>query len=263
MNNIHPTAVIGESVELGDNVTIGAYAIVESGAKLGNNCVLEPHARVTSYARISDNCKICSFAVVGGEPQDLHFDSSTPSYVELGEGSVVRENATIHRATLANASTKVGKNAFLMASSHIGHDCVIGDNYIAACFSALGGFVEIGKDVFVSGGVVVHQRARIGEGVIVSGNAAISMDIPPYTIAFERNLLAGLNLVGMNRRKMQRAEIAEVKSLYMQVYKTTSPRKTALELLENNVATTEAGKLFLEFFKPEHRYLAPRDKGHQ
>lgn len=257
---IHPTAVIEDGVKLGENVKVGAYAVIESGAVIGNNCVIEHHASIRKYARIGDNCKIASFAVVAGDPQDLHFDTSIQSYVEIGEGSTVREGATIHRATVEGASTKIGKNALLMANSHIAHDCVIGDNFIQACYSALAGHVHVGNDVFLSGGSMIHQRCRIGEGVIISGNSAVSMDIPPYTIAFERNLLAGLNLIGMNRRKMLREEIAEVKSLYMQVYKTTSARKNALELLESGAAKTQAGKKFLEFFKEEKRYLAPRER---
>lgn len=257
---IHPTAIIEDGVQLGENVKVGAYAVIESGAVIGNNCVIEHHASIRGYARIGDNCKIASFAVIAGDPQDLHFDTSIKSYVEIGEGSTIREGVTIHRATFEGMSTKIGKNALMMANSHIGHDCVVGDNYIQACFSALGGHVHIGNDVFVSGGVMVHQRCRIGDGVIVSGNGAMSMDIPPYTIAFERNFLAGLNLIGMNRRKMPREEIAEVKSLYMQVFKTTAARKTALALLEAGVAKTSAGKNFLEFFKEEKRYVAPRDR---
>ena len=257
---IHPTAVIEDGVKLGENVKVGAYAVIESGAVIGNGCVIEHHASIRKYARIGDNCKIASFAVIAGDPQDLHFDTSIQSYVEIGEGSTVREGATIHRATFEGASTKIGKNALLMANSHIAHDCVIGDNFIQACYSALAGHVHVGNDVFFSGGSMIHQRCRIGEGVIVSGNSAVSMDIPPYTIAFERNLLAGLNLIGMNRRKMLREEIAEVKSLYMQVYKTTSARKNALALLESGAAKTQAGKKFLEFFKEEKRYLAPRER---
>ena len=257
---IHPTAIIEDGATLGENVKVGAYAVIESGAVIGDNCVIEHHASIRKYARIGNNCTIASFAVIAGEPQDLHFDSSIKSYVEIGDGSTIREGATIHRATVPEASTKIGKNALLMANSHIGHDCVVGDNYIQACFAALGGHIHIGNDVFVSGGVMIHQRNRVGDGVIISGNAAVSMDVPPYTIAFERNLLAGLNLVGMNRRKMPREEIAEVKSLYMQVYKTTSARKTALTLLEEGGAKTSAGKKFLEFFKEEKRYLAPRER---
>ena len=87
MSTIHPTAILGENVLLGENVAVGAYAIIEGGAQIGDGCVIEPHARVCGWARIAENCKIGSFAVVGGEPQDLHFDSSVPSYVEIGAGS--------------------------------------------------------------------------------------------------------------------------------------------------------------------------------
>jgi len=257
--NIHSTAVLGENVSLGENVKIGAYAIVEDGAVLGDGCVVEPHAKICSSARIGRNCRLCSFAVVGGEPQDLHFDSSTVSFVELGDNSVVRESSTIHRATVAGASTKIGKNAFLMASSHIGHDCVAGDNFILGCFAALAGHVKVANDVFVSGGVMIHQRVRIGDGVIASGNSAASMDIPPYVIAFSRNLLGGLNLVGMNRRKMPREDIAEVKALYARVFATHSVRRNALEAIAEGAAKTAAGKNFLDFFTPDGRhYLTPR-----
>jgi len=256
---IDPTAIIGSGAKLGEGVEVGAYAIIEGGAEIGAGCVVEPHAKICRWARIAAGCRICSFAVVGGEPQDLHFDPSTPAYVELGENSVVRESATIHRATAPGGATKIGRNAFMMASSHVGHDCVVGDNFIEGSFAALAGHCIVENDVFVSGGVMIHQRTRIGDGVIVSGNSSASLDIPPYTIAHARNSLGGLNLIGMSRRKMPRAEIAEVKSLYMAVYKTPSARKNALALLESGAAKTEAGLRFLEFFKPERHYLVPHN----
>ena len=258
MNTIHPTAILGEGVSLGDNVQIGAYAIVEGGAQIGDGCVIEPHARVCKWARLAANVRIGSFAVVGGEPQDLHFDTSTPSYAVIGEGSVIRESATVHRATAPEGATVIGAHALMMASSHVGHDCVVGDNFIEGCFAALAGHCRVGNDVFVSGGVMIHQRVRIGDGVIVSGNSASSMDIPPYTIAHSRNSLGGLNLIGMNRRKMPRADIAEVKSLYAKVYANAAARKNALELIVEGAAQTEAGKNFLSFFETEGRhYLSP------
>ena len=258
MNSIHPTAILGEGVLLGDNVTVGAYAIVEGGAEIGNGCVVEPHAKICKWARIASGCRICSFAVVGGEPQDLHFDASVKSYVELGEDSVVRESATIHRATFENSSTAIGSRAFMMASSHVGHDCVVGNDFIIGCFAALAGHVRVGDDVFVSGGVMIHQRVRIGDGVIVSGNSAASMDIAPYTIAHSRNRIGGLNIIGMNRRKTPHSDICEVKSLYAKVFGTPAARKTALEILNSGGAETPSGRNFLEFFKPDGRhYLTP------
>ena len=259
-NNIDKTAIVSASAILGGNVKIGAYAIVEDDVVIGDNTVIEPHARICSGARIGKNCKMCSFAVISGEPQDLHFDSSLKTYAEIGDGTVIRENATVHRATIEGKATVVGKNCFFMASTHVGHDCVIGDNVIIANFTALGGHVLVDKDVFISGGVMIHQRMRIGEGGILSGNSALSLDVPPYVIAFERNKLAGLNLIGMTRRGMSRAEIAEVKKLYNAVYASMSVRKNALDLIASGSAQTEAGKKFLEFFTMENRrYAMPRE----
>lgn len=259
MNNIHNTAIIGDSVRLGDGVCIGAYAIVEPDVEIGNNTVIEPHAKVCSGARIGANCRICSFANVSGLPQDLHFDASLKTYAQIGDGTVVRECASVHRATFEGKSTVVGKNCLIMTSGHIGHDCVVGDNVIIANYAALAGHVHCGGFAFMSGGVMIHQRTRIGEGVIVSGNSAASMDIPPFVIAEDRNNLGGLNLIGMTRRGMSRAEISEIKSAYFKVYGGGAVRKNALELLESGTVKFDGTRRFLEFFKmPERRYLFPR-----
>jgi len=138
--SIHPTAILGKDVKLGEDVSVGAYAIIEDGVSIGSGTVIEPHARLCTGAKIGANCVIASFTVIAGLPQDLHFNKSTVSYVEIGDGTTVRENSTIHRATIADAATKVGKNCLLMASSHIGHDSVLGDNCIQGCFSAIAGF---------------------------------------------------------------------------------------------------------------------------
>ncbi len=259
MSKIHNTAIIADDVKIGDNVEIGAYAIIESDVVIGENTVVEPHAKVCSGARIGRGCRISSFCVVSGNPQDLHFDVSTKTYTEIGDGTVLREGVTIHRATFEGKATVIGKNCFFMAYSHAGHDCVVADNVIVANNTALAGHVHVDKDVFISGGVMIHQFMRVGEGCIISGNTAVSLDVPPYVIAFNRNELAGLNLIGMKRRGMSRDAVAEVKHLYAQVFSTLSARKNALALLEAGEAKTEAGRKFLEFFKPEgRRFMQPR-----
>ncbi len=261
MSKIHNTAIIADDVTLGENVEIGAYAIVESDVVIGDNTVLEPHAKVCSGARIGKGCRVSSFAIVSGEPQDLHFDTSLKTYTEIGDGTVLREGVTIHRATFEGKATVIGKNCFFMAHSHAGHDCVVANNVIIANNTALGGHVNVEKDAFISGGVMIHQRQRVGEGCIISGNTAVSLDVPPYVIAFQRNELAGLNLVGMKRRGMSREEISEVKHLYSKVYADLSARKNALELLSAGEAKTEVGKKFLEFFALDgRRYMQPRGR---
>lgn len=180
---IHTTAIVPASAKLGQNVEIGAYAVLEDGVEIGDNSLIEAHAHIKRGARIGRGCSVGSFATVSGDPQDLHFDRATVSFVEIGDGTAVREGATVHRATAAGGSTRVGKNCLLMANSHIGHDCVVGDRCILAPFCALGGFVRMGNDAFVSGGVMLHQKIRVGDGVMISGVSAFSEDIPPYVNA--------------------------------------------------------------------------------
>lgn len=248
MANIHSTAIIGENAKIDSSASIGAYAIIEDGAEVGANSVIEPHARLCSGAKVGENCTVSSFAAIAGLPQDLHFDKSTVSYAEIGDGSVVREGATIHRATKANSSTKIGKNCLIMANAHIGHDCVFGDRVIMAPFSAAGGFVEVGSDVFISGGVMMHQKIRVGEGAMLSGNSALSLDVPPYVNSLSRNNIAGFNLVGLMRRKVAREAIAELKKLYAAVYGGGNPRKNAKQAFDSGLAKTNEGRIFLRFF---------------
>lgn len=256
---IHHTAIIGDFVKIGENVSIGAYAVVGDGVEIGDNTSIESHACIRQGSRIGSNCKIGSFAVISGEPQDLHFDSSIESYVEIGDGTTVREGATIHRATVPESSTKVGKNCLVMATSHIGHDCELGDNCILANFSALAGWVKTDSNCFISGGVMLHQKIRVGEGVIVSGNSAFSLDIPPFVNAYGRNDMTGLNIIGLSRRGVSREAVAELKRLYSRVFATLSVRKNAIDALESGMATTPEGIKFLEFFKMENRhYLHPK-----
>ncbi len=248
MANIHQTAIIGENVKIDPTAKIDAYAIIEDGVEIGANSVIEPHARLCTGTKIGAGCTIASFTTIAGLPQDLHFDKTTISFVEIGDGSVVREGSTIHRATIANTSTKIGKDCLIMANAHIGHDCVFGDRVIMAPFSAAGGFVKVDNDVFISGGVMMHQKICVGEGAMLSGNSALPMDIPPYVNVFGRGNIAGLNLIGLMRRKVERKSIAEIKKLYAIVYAGGNPRKNAKEAFDAGQATTPEGKKFLRFF---------------
>lgn len=258
MSTIHPTAILGENVLLGENVVVGAYAIIEGGAQIGDGCVIEPHARVCGWARIAENCKIGSFAVVGGEPQDLHFDSSVPSYVEIGAGSVIRESATVHRATFAESATKIGKCALMMASSHVGHDCVVGDNYIAAASPPSRGHVHVGKDVFAKrrrndSPARENRRRRdckrklgVVDGYSPVHDCALAQQA-------ERAELNRHDAPQNAPRGNRGGEVA-----LRGVYANPSARKNALALIESGAAKTPAGENFLNFFAAEGRhYLSP------
>jgi len=245
----HSTAIISENAKIAQDVQIGSFAMVEDNVQIGANTVIEPYARVCSGSVIGENCKIGSFAMISGEPQDLHFDSSIKSGVQIGDNTVVRENSTIHRATVPNGFTVVGKNCFLMASSHIGHDVVMGDNCIEGCFAAVAGFTKVGDNTFISGGVMLHQKMRVGKGSMLSGNGRFSYDIPPYVNALERNNIQGLNLIGLKRRGTPAESIRALKAAYMFVCKrNVNMKNLAIEAMEKGLGNDPYAKEFLEFF---------------
>ena len=209
MSNIHPTAVVSGGAKISDSAKIGAYAYIEDGVEIGPDCVIYPHAHIMRGSVLERGVKIHGFCTIAGLPQDIHFNEDVPSFVKIGADSVIREGSTIHRATAENASTVIGQKCFFMANSHVGHDCIVGDRVIIAPFSALGGFVQTGPDCFISGGVMLHQRIRVGEGVMVGGASAMSDDVPPFVNAVWRNSFRGLNLIGLNRRGVSRQAITK------------------------------------------------------
>ncbi len=238
MTKIHPTA------------------IVEAGAELGEDCLVHAHAIVTRFARLGAGVVVHPGAVVGGDPQDLRFDPATKSGVRIGPQTVLRENVTINRSTVAGGETVVGANCFLMAGAHVAHDCVVGDQAVLANNVLLAGHVRLGAFTFVGGGAAFHQFTRVGESAMVGGLARITLDIPPYIMAAERDEVVGLNLVGLKRRNVSREVVAELKSCFREVYfDGGNVRLRAQEVLARGVRSPEA-KSFLEFFAGGRRGVA-------
>ncbi|MGA3007020.1 MAG: acyl-ACP--UDP-N-acetylglucosamine O-acyltransferase [Opitutaceae bacterium] len=228
---IHPTAIIEDGVELGADCEIHAYAIVKRGAVLGPRVIVH------------------SFAVLGGDPQDLKFDPATKSGVRIGADTVIRENVTFNRSTDPGGFTEVGKNCLLMAACHIAHDCVVGSHVVLANNVMLAGHVTIGDYAFFGGGVGVHQFCRIGENVMVAGNASITRDVPPCLMVAERDDAIGFNLVGLKRRGFSREAISELKDAFRAVYFTPGNiRDVAAQALADGAFATAEARHFLEFF---------------
>ncbi len=246
---IHPSAQVHPNARLAADVEVGPCAIVEAGATLGAGCRVASHAIVKAGAELGAGVRVDHFAVVGGDPQDLSFDPALVSGVFIGDRTVIREHVTVHRATKAGERTVIGKDGLLMAGSHVAHDCVLGDHVILANGCMLGGHVHVGDRAFVSGGVAVHQFCRIGGGALVSGNAVITEDVPPNALAHGRNLVAGLNLVGLRRRAVPAAAMAEIKRAYHAVYATQGACPAlAQQALATGAYETAEARDFLNFF---------------
>lgn len=197
---IHSTAIVSPEAKLGDGVIVQPYAIIHDRVEIGANTVIGPHAVIHDYVRMGAGNTVHAHAVIGDLPQSITFDTSTETWVEIGDSNTFREGATIHRATDPATTTRLGSNSYLMANAHIGHDCQVGNNVIVAINCAIGGHVEVGNNVVFGGAVVVHQFSRIGAYAMIAGFVAIRKDVLPYTmIGGEPVRHYRLNTVGLRR----------------------------------------------------------------
>ncbi len=254
---VHPSASLGASVVIGENVIIGEFAVVEAGVTIGKDSRIAAHAIVRTGSELGRAVVVDSFAVVGGMPQ-MRIPTAVPGRVTIGDGTVLREGVTVHRATRADATTSIGKDCFLMANCHIGHDSAVGNTVTLANNVMLAGHVQIGDQTFVGGGAGVHQFVRIGTGAMIGGNASISYDVPPYAIAADRNDICGLNLVGIRRQGMAPPAVADLKRCFHAVFrgKGNLQKRAASALAEATCGTEPQGRAFLEFFAGGRRGFA-------
>jgi UDP-N-acetylglucosamine acyltransferase len=238
-------------------MTIHPTATIETGARLGAGCVVYAYAVISRHVELGEGVVVHPFAVVGGDPQDLRFDTATRSGVRIGPRTVIREHVTIHRATRADSWTEVGADCFLMVGSHVAHDCRLGDRVIMANAVLLAGHVQVGDGAFVGGGAVVHQFCRIGEGAMVGGSTRLSRDLAPFTTVTERDEVVGLNVVGLRRRGLPRATVDELKRAFRRVnVPAGNMRDLAAAALATGEFASHEARRYLEFFATGRRGFA-------
>jgi UDP-N-acetylglucosamine acyltransferase len=235
-------------------MSIHPTAIVEDGAVLGADCVIHAHALITRHCVLGDAVVVHPFAVIGGDPQDLSFDTKLRSGVRVGARTVLREHVTVNRATKADSFTTIGADCFLMTASHVAHDCQIGDRVIMANAVLLAGHVHVGERAFIGGAAVFHQFVRVGEGAMISGVSRITRDVPPFTMAAERDELVGLNVVGLRRRGIKGPALSEIKRAFRTVCRPVgNPRELAAAALAGGGFHSAEARRFLEFFSGGRR----------
>ena len=234
--DIHPTAVVHPSARLGPGVRVGPFAVIGQGVCLGEDSEIGPHVVLEGPLELGARCQIHVGAVIGLPPQDLKWKPGTPSGVRIGEGTVVREYSTIHRATTPDGFTVLGKDCYLMAQGHIAHDCQIGDNVIMTGYTALTGFVQVGDRAVISGLTGIHQFVRIGTLAMVSGCSRIGQDVPPYFIV-EGNPaeVRGVNIVGLRRAGVPAAVRLNLQRAYKILYRSGHAPGPSLERIRGEV----------------------------
>lgn len=251
-NQIHPTALVSDHAQLGSGNTIGAFVVIEDDVILGDNNRIYAHSVIKSGARIGDSNVIHEHVVFGGDPQDISFKGAE-TYAQLGDNNVLREFVTINRATTKESGwTCIGNNNYLMAVSHVAHDCRLGNNIVMANDAVLAGHVHIGDRAFISGGVKVHQFSKIGDYAMIGGNSKITQDCLPYMITDGvPGKVRGLNAVGLKRAGFTVQDIRELKQAYHILFDSHRD----MEVILNDLATLESAhaRHLVEFIKASKR----------
>jgi UDP-N-acetylglucosamine acyltransferase len=219
MSTIDPTARVEDGAVIGEGTSIGPYCIIGPHVAIGANCRLIAHVHVTAQTTIGDDCTIHPFVSLGGPPQSLSYRGEL-TRLEIGQGCTIREQVTMSAGTAAGGGiTRVGDRGYFMNCSHVGHDCVVGNDVIFATSATLGGHCEVGDYVFMGGLSAVHQFGRVGSQVMVGALTGVRSDVIPFALASgQYATLAGLNVVGMKRRKFTRERLAVVRSFYQQLF---------------------------------------------
>lgn len=236
--HIDPRADVSPKAELGNNVAIGPFTIVEAGAVIGDGTSVAGNALIARGARIGKECRIHHGAIIGHEPQDLKYNNE-PTTCELGDRNVIREFATLHRGTGETGRTRIGNDNLLMGYVHIAHDCVLGSNIIMSNAAMLAGHVHVDDFAIIGGITPVHQFVRIGAHVMIGGGLRVPKDVPPFVrAAGEPLVFAGLNSVGLRRRGFSREAIDALDTAYGILYNAGLNVSQAVERIKADASLT-------------------------
>lgn len=241
---IHPTAVIDPGAEIAPDAEIGAYAVIGPDVRIGSRTIVRSHAVIDRFVRIGSGNVIGTGCVIGGAPQDVSFTEDRRTTVEIGNDNVIREHCTIHRGSAEGTATTIGNKNFLMVGAHIGHNCAIANNVIIANNCLLAGHVRVDDQAFIGGGSTFHQNMRVGRLVMVQGSSAFGKDLPPFTLAAERNAIFGLNVIGIRRAGFNSREREDIKAAFKLLYLSGLNLSQAIEAAK----VANFGELGREFF---------------
>ena len=234
MGTVHATAIVDPQARLGDRVEIGPYCIVGPDVELGDGVILHSHVVVAGRTKIGARTQIFPFASIGHRPQDVKY-AGEPSELIIGSDSMLREHVTMNPGTEGGGMiTRVGDRGLFMMGAHVAHDCQIGDRVILANNATLGGHVVVEDDAIIGGLSAVHQFVRIGRHAMIGGMSGVEHDVIPYGLATgERARLQGLNLVGLKRHGLGRADIRTLSEAYARLF---GPEDTLAERVERLAA---------------------------
>jgi UDP-N-acetylglucosamine acyltransferase len=251
--NIHPTAIIQPNAKLADDVKVGPFTIINDEVEIGTSCEIGSHVLIDSGTVIGKNCKIHHGAVLGTLPQDLKFEGEK-TLLTIGDGTTIREYATLNRGTDWRGKTVVGKNCFIMIYAHVAHDCLLGDHVILANSANLAGHVEIGDYASIGGVVPVHQFVKIGAHSFIGGGFRVQMDVCPYALVGGYPLKTmGLNRIGLQRRGFSEETIQILEKTFRILFKSKLNTTQAIEKIKAEVELIPEVQNILDFIAKSER----------
>ena len=231
---IHKTAIVDPKAKISANVNIGPYSIIGPNVEIGEDTDINSHVSISGHTKIGKKNKIYPFSSIGNNPQDLKYKGEK-SALKIGNGNTIREYVSINPGTDGGGGlTKIGNNCLFMVSSHVAHDCTIGDNVVAVNNVAIGGHVQIDDNAIIGGNSAVHQFIRIGKFAMIGGMCAVIRDVIPYGLVHgNRSVLQGINLIGLRRNNISNQDIALLGKAYREIFKSENLSENLEDLSED------------------------------
>lgn len=256
MVKIHPTAIVEDGAQLGEDVEIGPYASVGRDVRIGDGTVVRQGAIVDGHTTIGSKCQIFPYALIGMKTQDLKYQEGSVSYVEIGDRTVIREFVTVHLGTADGEKTVIGPDCLFMAYCHAAHGVILGDHVICSNGVQLAGDVRVEEYAIVGGCSAVHQFCTVGRHAMIGGMSRVVKDVPPYMLCgpSEGDLrVAGPNVVGLTRRGFPKESVSALRDVAKILYHEGLNRSQALERIERDVVQTDEVRYLLEFYRRSQR----------
>jgi len=258
---IHYTAIVSSKAKLEEGVKIGPYSIIKENVSIGRGTKIGPQVLIEGWVNIGEDCTISKGVHIGGLPQDTHY-KGCKSFIKIGDRNLIREYTTIHRATGEGNVTQVGNDNFLMAYSHIAHNCVLEDWIVIASFVALAGYALIEKKAIIGGLTGIHQYVRVGAYSIIGGCSKVVKDIPPYMKADGHPAtLWGLNSIGLRRANFPFKTRILLKRAYKILFKSNLNTTEALKKIEKEIDAIQEIKHLCEVIRKSQRGISKEKQG--
>jgi len=256
MTLIHPSAIIDDSAEIADDVSIGPFSVIGPGVSIGRGTSIASHVVIKQATRIGEDNKILQFASIGEDPQDKKY-AGEETFLEIGDRNVIREYVTLNRGTAQDAvTTRIGSDNLLMAYTHVAHDCQVGNHTILANAASLGGHVHVEDWAILGGFTIVHQFCHIGSHCFAAMGSAIAKDVLPFTMLGGQPAKPhGINKEGLKRRGFTEQQLKNIMNAYKLIYKSGMPLEQARAALADLAQQNDDAAVISEFLNSSTRSI--------